>query len=164
MSICKPSSTFSPSISHIQFHDTIDSHTRSPELLGKKETSYGTLLVSIILGKLPVKTKQNLTSAHGKRMASHRATRCHSRWIVYTWYGIFSGPHTTTNSSICCRTGKPAVKLKGQCPFCKDSHSPSVCTAVTDSKQRTDIIRQNRFIRSLLIIHFSEAQNRMVES
>ena len=39
---------------------------------------------------------------------------------------------------------KPIVKLKAQCPFCKGPHSPSLCTTVTDCKQRTDIIRQDR--------------------
>ena len=42
------------------FHDTIESHSRDLFSLVKSESTYGDLLVPIILGKLPKDTRQNL--------------------------------------------------------------------------------------------------------
>ena len=39
---------------------------------------------------------------------------------------------------------KPTAKPKSQCPFCKGPHPPSSCTVVIDTKQCTNIIRQER--------------------
>ena len=50
-----------------EFYDSTEGHIRSLSSLGKSEDSYGSLLVSIILGKLPAKVKQNLVRAHGKQ-------------------------------------------------------------------------------------------------
>ena len=56
------------SLSSLQeFHDATEGHIRSLSMLGKDENSYGCLLVPIILGKIPSKTKQNLIRTHGKK-------------------------------------------------------------------------------------------------
>ena len=49
-----------------EFYDSTEGHIRSLATLGKPEDSYGILLVPILLGKLPLKTKQNLIRAYGK--------------------------------------------------------------------------------------------------
>ena len=49
-----------------EFHDAIESHIRSLKALGRTEDPYGSLLVTILLGKLPGKIKQNMARAHGK--------------------------------------------------------------------------------------------------
>ena len=59
-----PSQSYS---SLCEFHDAIESHNRSLASLRKTKDSYGSLLVPIIIGKLPGKIKQNLVRAHGKR-------------------------------------------------------------------------------------------------
>jgi len=46
------------------FYDLIENHIRGLTALGKSEDSYGTLLVPIILGKLPVETRKNLEREH----------------------------------------------------------------------------------------------------
>ena len=50
-----------------EFYDSTEGYIRSLSSLGKSEDSYGSLLVPIILGKLPPKVKQNLVRAHGGR-------------------------------------------------------------------------------------------------
>ena len=50
-----------------KFYDGTESHIRSFSALGKTVDTYGSLLISIILGKLPGKIKQNLARPHGKR-------------------------------------------------------------------------------------------------
>ena len=47
------------STSQQQFHNSIESHTRSLTALGKDSNSYGDLLVPITLGKLPIEIKRN---------------------------------------------------------------------------------------------------------
>ena len=49
-----------------KFYDTTEGHIHSSATLGKSKDSYGSLLVPILLGKLPSKTKQNLIRAHGR--------------------------------------------------------------------------------------------------
>ena len=61
-----PGPTNSPS-SVREFYDATESHIRSLAALGKTEDTYGSLLVPIILGKLPGKIKQNLARSHSKR-------------------------------------------------------------------------------------------------
>ena len=41
-----------------EVNDAIESHFRSPASLAKTEASYGSLLISVMFGKLPVKDKQ----------------------------------------------------------------------------------------------------------
>lgn len=60
-----PGLTNSPS-SIREFYDATESHIRSLAALGKTEDTYGSLLVPIILGKLPRKIKQNLASPMAK--------------------------------------------------------------------------------------------------
>jgi len=50
-----------------QFHDAIESHIRSLTAMGQSEDTYGGLLTTILLGKIPGKMKQNMARAHGKR-------------------------------------------------------------------------------------------------
>ena len=47
-----------------EFYDSTKGHIRSLSSLGKSEESYGSLLIPIILGKLPAKVKKNLVRAH----------------------------------------------------------------------------------------------------
>ena len=42
------------------FHDSVENHIRGLSALGQSRDSYGTLLVPIILGKLPVETRRSL--------------------------------------------------------------------------------------------------------
>ena len=146
-----------PSQSHAslrEFHDTIESHIRSLASLGKSEESYESLLVSIILGKLPAKIKQNFARAHGKREWS--VTELQSA-LLNELYILEMGSQVEDNlpltAAFVTGASKLINKLKTQCPFCKGSHSPSLCTTVTDPKQRTDIIRQNRLCFNCLGHH-----------
>ena len=46
------------------FHDSVENHIRGLSALGQSKDSYGTLLVPIILGKLPVETRRSLARDH----------------------------------------------------------------------------------------------------
>ena len=137
-----------------EFHDTIECHIRSLASLGKKEDSYGSLLVSIILRKLPGKTRENLVRTHGKKEWTIEELQSA---ILKELYVIEMGSQVEDTllptAAFVAGTGKPPIKMKAQCPFCKGPHSPSSCTTVTDPKQRTDIIRQDRLCYNCLGHH-----------
>ncbi|XP_065911194.1 uncharacterized protein [Dysidea avara] len=137
-----------------EFHDTIESHIRSLASLGKTEDSYGSLLVSIIFGKLPGKVKQNLARAHGKRewtVTELQAAVLNELYILEM--GSQVEEKLPPTAAFVAGTSKPIVKSKAQCPFCKGPHAPSLCTTITDPKQRTDIIRQDRLCFNCLGHH-----------
>ena len=46
------------------FHDSVENHIRSLSALGKSHDIYGSLMVPIILDKLPVETPRNLARDH----------------------------------------------------------------------------------------------------
>ena len=50
-----------PTLACVCFHDSIENHTQDLSSLGKFESTYGDLLVPIILAKLPRDIRQNLT-------------------------------------------------------------------------------------------------------
>ena len=56
--------TTSPSALQL-FYDSIESHTRSLSSLGQSRETYGSLLVPIILNKLPADVKKSLARQHG---------------------------------------------------------------------------------------------------
>jgi len=49
-----------------EFYDSIQRHIHSLTALGRTEETYGSLLTTIVLGKIPVKMKQNMARARGK--------------------------------------------------------------------------------------------------
>ena len=119
-----------------EFHDSIEGHILSLASLGKSQDSYSSLLVTIILGKIPAKIKQNL--------AKQNLARAHGRqeWkiselqeaILNEIYILEAGSQIDTTTSplpptASFHTGaanRPIAGTRGKpkCPFCKSSHSP----------------------------------------
>ena len=56
----------SDSVTHLRrFYDSMENHIRGLEALGKRQDSYGDLLIPIILAKLPTTMKHNLIRENG---------------------------------------------------------------------------------------------------
>ncbi len=53
------------------FYDTIENHIRGLAALGQSQESYGSLLIPIILGKLPANIRRSLAREH-----------CHLEWTI----------------------------------------------------------------------------------
>ena len=61
LNLGKPSN----SLSGLQaFYDSIEKHMRALSSLGKSSDSYGSLLTSSILAKLPIETKKHMACEH----------------------------------------------------------------------------------------------------
>ena len=123
------------------FHDTIENHTRGLSSLGKSESSYGEILVPIIIGKLTDEIRRNLAREHSN-----------TEWTLILMAAIFkeirvleSGPHNpikTTQHTATFHVGSKEAysnkqrsvdsKRKPSCIFYKGPHSTHTCSVVTD--------------------------------
>ena len=139
-----------------EFHGITEGHIRSLSTLGKPDDSYGCLLVPILLGKLPIKIKQNLIRAHGKKgwtLSELRAAILNELDILEM------GSHPEPLSPVVPpmvsfhTTSRKPVKSKPRCPFCAGPHNPSLCETVKDAKQRCDLVHQNKLCYNCLGHH-----------
>ena len=138
--------TPSPSYSSLrEVHDAIESHIRSLASLGKTEESYGSLLVSIIFGKLPGKTRTNIAGAHGKKewtVAELQAAILNELYVIEM--GSQGESVLPPTAAFVAGTNKPVVRMKAQFPSVKGLTLPHCAPLVTDPKQHTDIKRQDK--------------------
>ena len=142
---------------------TKQSYIRGLEVLGQSQASYSTLLVPIILGKLPSEIKRNLAHTHGKStwllndlrqgilneiniIEAGTEVDIHVCENIPTTSTFFTGsesnkPHKKHNV-------KPTYQVKGRpCIFCNDIHSLTHCTNVTDHTERMNIIKREKLLQ-----------------
>ena len=131
------------------FYDTIQSHMRSLSTLGKTSDSYGTLLTSVILGKLSSDTRTRMARDHYD-----------TEWTIEDLMAsilkeiqIFeAGQHTGRRTSPISTTssfymganrGRTHEKHKKDpsCVFCKGMHKPNLCTTVSCPKQCLAVVK-----------------------
>ena len=145
------------------FYDTIATHTRALASLGKSKESYGDILVSIILKKLPTEIRRNvareqtnaewtfdeLTTAILKEIRVlesgyqpldlHTSSRSTAAFHVGS-KGNFPGSHSGTKKSTAC-------------VFCKGPHPSQSCTTITDQPARIDIVKKGNLCFNCLGHH-----------
>ena len=137
------------------FHDITENHIRGLASLGVSKESYSTILVPIILGKLPVPVRRNLARDHDRlnwtlddlQAAVAKEIRVLESGL-YTNDSTSSLPtarsHATASFHVAIKGGRhtTAVKKKPQCIYCKSEHSPITCSEVTDHQKRLEIVRK----------------------
>jgi len=131
------------------FHDIIERHMRLLSALGRSSESYGMLLTSSILSKLPVDTKLHMARDH-----------CDAEWsiedvmaairkeiLVFEMSQQYNGKPSNhdsspaTTSSFHTYTHKSHHHHDGQqkkepvCVFCKGGHKSGVCSNITDPRR-----------------------------
>ena len=137
-----------------EFYDNIERHIRSLTALGQTEETYGSLLTTILLGKLPLKMKQNMARAHGKREWTITELRTSIRDEIHILeIGSQTEPPTVVSPTAAFHSGVIKSKGKIQCPFCKGAHSALACERIQDPRQRTNIVRQERLCFNCLGHH-----------
>ena len=127
------------------FYDSVESHIRGLASLGNSETSYGELLVPVILDKLPIDLQRNLAREHSN-----------SQWILSDLMAAILkeirvlecgkyNPHKQIPRSSAAfiinsrdhfnkkqRQDGFDSKRKQQCVYCKGLHPTYNCNVVTD--------------------------------
>ena len=151
------------------FHDTMENHIRGLASLGVSKESYSTILIPIILGKLPVPIRRNLARDHNEL-----------RWtlddlqtaVVKEIRVLESGLYNDPSSSLSTRTHASASfqaaikrahhpnstgKKKIYCVYCKGEHSSTTCPEVTGYQKRLKFVHKLNLCLNCLGNHKSHS-------
>ncbi|XP_006816676.1 uncharacterized protein LOC100368473 [Saccoglossus kowalevskii] len=150
----------------LRFNDTLESHIRGLQALGKDESTYGELLVPMILRKLPNNICTQIARILGNKAWNIVDLR---KAITAEIHALQAGLTNVNNEgqtlggqmsrlSITAfhaptsgyRKQRHAVR---QCLFCKGLHNPSDCTTITDPKKRLDIVKRDKLCYNCLANH-----------
>ena len=139
------------------FHDEISCHIRGLEAAGRSTDTYGDCLVPVILERLPLKVRQQLTRDHGSNdweitpllLALQKEIEILE--ANPTFNEEATPPLSTVNFASAAqrvqRRPPPESPRDSQprpCLFCQRPHHPQQCTTVTDPERRWDIVRSKR--------------------
>ena len=142
-----------------QLHDTIVSHIRGLESLGKNKDTFGDLLVYLVLERLPPPVVRNLTRNRDTSDEWNIDELCNAieKEIIVLESGLDSqddGRRSTVTGSFLAGvrkgqmgqqpTDKRIVSAKPLCVNCKGSHSSAQCNTVVDLKARVDVVKRER--------------------
>ena len=134
------------------FNDTMETHIRGLESLGKSHNNYGDLLVPIVLGKLPHQIRTNLARDHDSPEWKFKQLReSILKEIRILEAGIqpnpmqatLPSPRHATMGSFFTQTHKnlPTARHKPEhndkrCAYCKGPHPTHNCNVVKDCQER----------------------------
>ena len=146
------------------FYGTMESYIRGLEALGKAQESYGSMLVPIMLGKLPGHIRQNITRDHGN-----------DKWDLYSLREALrreiciqeAGREVRTNEEEPDFTSSTAVYVTSvqenrtdtcdvkdirnkPCVFCGGIHAPFFCNNVKNVEDRKRIVKEKRLCYNCL--------------
>ena len=155
-----PSNTLS---SLQSFYDSVESHVRSLQSLGTSQEMYGSMLVPIILTKLPTEVRRNIARSHGTEkwtlselqssvlqelkileMGADYSNNLHTPTAAFFTKADHRQPHRQQSSQ----------PIKKSCSFCKStSHSSLKCDIITDTQKRIAIVKKENLCFNCLGHH-----------
>ena len=143
------------------FHDSVEGHIRSLTSLGKSVDSYGDLLVSIILEKLPAETRKHLAREHSNSdwtLQELQDTILKKIRVLETMLPQSSRTPTASFYTGTRRVHTGDIPKKRSCIFCKGAHGPLAWKS-SPSHRRGWRLFGNRIcvIIALLIIKYHNA-------
>ncbi|VDI45432.1 Hypothetical predicted protein [Mytilus galloprovincialis] len=137
-------------ITHLKkFYDSMENYIRGLESIGESHESFGSLLVPIILNKLPGNIRENMVRAHGGdhwNLPSLRQAIQHEITIKEAGQSVNGDdiePNYTPTSAFFTGTNRNYANQKGKrditkkpCIFCQGVHAPLACKTVTEIEAR----------------------------
>ena len=154
LNLGKPSNNL-PSLQ--AFYDSLEKHMRALSSLGKSSESYGCLLTSSILSKLPSEIKKHMARENcnsewtiAEVMASilkeiqifEMSQQYTSKFSIEDHAQPTTGSfHTATDPAFYSQEGRP--RKEPACVFCKGAHKVNKCNVVTDPKERLANVKQD---------------------
>ena len=152
------------------FYDTLETHIRGLEALGKSHESYGGILVPIIHKKLPVELKKSLARDHSnKEWTLDELRKAILKEVEILEAGRSnsdlpelpsSGPVIPTASFLMGLNRNIPPKPNGKrpptqqgCAYCKGKHNSLECTVVRDPIRRHALIQEARLCFNCLGRH-----------
>ena len=126
--------------------------------LDTPKESYSTILVPIILGKLPVPVHRNLARDYDQlswtlddlQAAVAKEIRILESGLYNTNGSTSSLPTARSHATAAfhaaiiggCHTTAIKKKKRPHCIYCKSEHSPATCAEVTDHQKQLEIVRK----------------------
>ncbi|XP_071128314.1 uncharacterized protein [Mytilus edulis] len=155
------------------FHDKSEAYIWGLESLGQCQDMYGSLLIPVILGKLPHEVRKNITRENGSdswNIQSLRIAIGKKISIQESGYGDYTQTYSTATPSANFITGVKRVTTdktrpinttdksfnsnrKKQCAYCDGNHWPNECKDVIDHDKRVAIIKEKRLCFNCLGKH-----------
>ena len=135
-----------------QLYDTIESHVRGLQSLGVSSDSYGSLLSSVLLSKLPQELRLILSRELGSddwkldRVMQLLETEVQARERASSNTAITQAPKNPPRSpstAIAATLVAGSTDMKPACYFCGQSHYSIACSVVTSIEERRRILREN---------------------
>ena len=140
------------------FYDTLETHIRGLEALGKSHESYGGILVPIIQRKLPVDLKKNLARGHtNEEWSLDELRKAILKEVEILEAGHGNSDPEPQDSKVSIPTASFHVGKtpppRQNCAYCKGNHNPLQCTVVRDPSRRHTIIQESRLCFNCLGHH-----------
>lgn len=147
------------------FSDKIEAFVRGLESLGQLQESYGTLLVPVILDKLPADIRKNLARINKQQTWNLDELRVAVNDEIRILEAGDSGHlpdvdrkstvsfFTGTNSKLKSRTFATRQGVSVKCQLCDESHSATKCTKYVQVDQRLFVVKQKHLCYNCLGKH-----------
>ncbi|XP_053378498.1 uncharacterized protein LOC123533118 [Mercenaria mercenaria] len=152
------------------YYDQLESYIRGLESIGQFQETYGSLLIPVIISKLPAEVRKNLTREHGNvgwTLAELRKAIYKEITVMDAGQSVIPEVHDNPRVTASFYTGSrgkqrpprsldmrnPAATEKKACVFCSEQHSPIDCTKVTTYQSRTDIVKNKQLCFNCLGSH-----------
>ncbi|XP_063420583.1 uncharacterized protein LOC134705796 [Mytilus trossulus] len=148
------------------YGDRLESYVRGLESLGQTSEMYGSLLVPVVLDKLPIDVRKSIAREHGRdnlMLQNLRKSITKEIEILEAGQGVMEPDRLHTTAFF---TGtKPRSHNKGKltdtrkkvnthtCIFCSGQHYPTECSEVTDANARNQIVKQKQLCFNCLGSH-----------
>ena len=153
------------------FYDSIESHIRSLQSLGTPQEMYGSMLVPIILTKLPTEIRRNIARSHGTEkwtLSELQSSLLQEVKILEMGADYSTNLHTPTAAFFTnADRGQPqrqhnSQHAKKSCTFCKSpTHLTSRCDVITDTQKRITIVKKENLCFNCLGHHrISQCQSK----
>ncbi|XP_063417047.1 uncharacterized protein LOC134699374 [Mytilus trossulus] len=139
----------------------MESYVRGLEVLGQTQETNGTLLVPIIMKKLPREVRQHLAREHRIQTWVLRDLRksilneinimdagqkIESSHLFPTTSAFFAGAKSAKS--------KPYKNIETRpCVFCHEIHAPTYCSNITDTESRMDVVKRDKLCFNCLGNH-----------
>ncbi|XP_006815922.1 uncharacterized protein LOC100369222 [Saccoglossus kowalevskii] len=133
------------------FYDSLESYIRDLQSLGKREDSYGDLLVPIMLEKLPGYVRKQIAREHGNcEWKLYELREAIIKEIDALQADEFDRePPTEPPVTAAFYAGTSTEPQKPRsCAFCKGEHSPNNCKVVVDRNKRMEPTNSNSHANS----------------
>ncbi|XP_071161119.1 uncharacterized protein [Mytilus edulis] len=148
------------------YGDRLESYVRGLGSLGQTPEMYGSLLVPVVLDKLPIEIRKSIAREHGRDnfiLQNLRKSITKEIEILEAGQGVMEPDRLHTTAFF---TGtQPRSHNKGKltdtrkkvnthtCIFCSGEHYPTECSEVTDANARNQIVKQKQLCFNCLGSH-----------